>query len=925
MSFSLPQAWVLLLPLGLFLWKYGRRPGPPMWLRAALLVLVVGALSGPELRLADAGSDVVVVVDRSASMPRDVDRIAQELVTLLESQRRPGDRVGVIAFGREPRVEQPLSATGRFGGFTRPVDAEASDLSAALDASGALIPDERTGRVLVLSDGRATGVDARGAARRLAARGLAVDWRHMARPEPPLDVAVVSLDVPAAVAVREPFQFSAVVQASAAVTGTVRLERNGRVLVKGPFDFAPGANVLPLRDLVEEPGLVRYQLTVEAPGDGVRENDQGVAVLRVEGPPRVLLLTHQPQGTLAKALGETGLRVDVRAPFRLTLDALDGVGSVVLENVDANALGEPGLNALAAYVEQAGGGLVMTGGRGSFGEGGYRRSPVEPLLPVSLEMREEQRRASVALSVLMDCSCSMGATVPDGRTKMELAAEGVVAALTLLNPKDEASVHMVDTKAHEIFPLSPVEAGLPLDEVARGFSGGGGIYVGAALRVGRSEILRSEKPTRHVLLFSDAADSEEPDDYQRTLSELRGKDVTVSVIGLGSPKDPDADLLKEVAARGGGRIYFAEDAMSLPRIFSQETLTVARATFVDEPASIEAAPDLPLLGRLPSEGLPQVGGYNLTYLKPRASVGLRTLDTHAAPLLAMWPRGAGRTVAFTAEVDGPYTGELRQWSALRAALEAMVRWTLAGSAPLGEAVVRSERRGHLLRVTLDLPPGEPLPGALPTLVLLPGNGTSVPRERPLRWEDEDRLVAEVPLEGSGTWHPVVRLGSRALRAPPVTLPYAPEFEPGSAKEGLDLLRAVAAVGGGVERLSMTGLFMEAPESEGRWPLAPWLVGLALALLLAEVAVRRFLSAPRVRKVSAAAAGAQVAVRVAATRAAPPESAPRAPEPRSDTQKGPPESGAAAPTPEAEAPKPREGGVDSALEAARARSRRRLDR
>lgn len=165
MTFSLPQAWVLLLPLGLFLWKYGRRPGLPMWLRAALLVLVVGALSGPELRWADAGSDVVVVVDRSASMPRDVDRTAQELITLLESQRRPGDRLGVITFGREARVEQPLSNLGGFGGFTRPVDTEASDLSAALDAASALIPDERTGRVLVLSDGRATGVDARGAAR----------------------------------------------------------------------------------------------------------------------------------------------------------------------------------------------------------------------------------------------------------------------------------------------------------------------------------------------------------------------------------------------------------------------------------------------------------------------------------------------------------------------------------------------------------------------------------------------------------------------------------------------------------------------------------------------------------------------------------------------------------------------------------------
>ncbi|MFP2964011.1 VWA domain-containing protein, partial [Myxococcus sp. 1LA] len=745
----------------------------------------------------------------------------------------------------------------------------------------------------------------------LAARGLAVDWRHLARPEPPLDVAVVSVDVPAAVSEREPFQFSAVVYASEAVTGTVRLERNGRVLLQGPFDFQPGPNVLPLRDLVEEPGLVRYQLSVAAPGDGVVENDRGVAVLRVEGPPRVLLLTNQSQGTLAQSLSASGLQLDVRTPFRLTLDDLDGVGSVVLENVDANALGEPGLNALAAYVEEAGGGLVMTGGRNSFGEGGFRRSPVEQLLPVSLEMREEQRRASLALSVLMDASCSMGVTVPDGRTKMELAAEGVVAALTLLNPKDEASVHMVDTAPHEIFPLSPVEEGLPLDAVARGFSGGGGIYVGEALRTGREEILRSEKPTRHVLLFSDASDSEEPGDYQRTLAILREKDVTVSVIGLGLPSDPDADLLREVAHRGGGRVYFAEDAMSLPRIFSQETLTVARATFVDEPASLEGAPDLSLLGPLSADGLPQVGGYNLTYLKPRANVALRTLDSNGAPILAMWPRGAGRTVAFTAEVDGPYTGELRTWAALRATLEGMVRWTLAGATPVGDAVVRTERRGHLLRVTLDLPPGEALPGAAPTVVLLPGDGRASPVERPMRWEDEDRLVAEYPLEGSGTWHPVVRLGAKVLRAPPVTLPYAPEFEPGSAKAGLELLRALAAVGGGVERLSMTGLFKEAPESLGRVALAPWLVAVALAVLLAEVAVRRFLSAPRLR---AARASRAVETPGVASPAAPSVQAPRTAEPPL------PERDSATPP-----AKPAESSVDSALDAARARARRRLDR
>lgn len=919
MSFSLPQALVLLVPLGLFLWKLGRRPGPPMALRWALLLLAVGALAGPEWVLSHAGSDVVVVVDRSRSMPADAGRVASELVGLLESQRRPGDRVGVLSFGREARVEQPLSEVGRFGGFTRPVDAEASDLSAALDAAGALIPPGRTGRVLVVSDGRATGADARGAARRLAARGIPVDFRHVAREDSPLDVAVLSLDVPAVVTAREPFQFSGVAHASEPVTGTVRLERNGRVLVKGPFEFHAGPNLLPFRDLVDEPGLVAYRLTVEVPGDGVLENDVGQAVMRVAGPPRVLLLTDQPEGTLARALRSAGLLLEVRAPFPVTLDALDGVGTVVLENVDASRLSEPGLNALATYVEQAGGGLVMTGGRSSFGEGGYRRSPVEPLLPVSLELREEQRRTALAMSVLMDCSCSMGVQVPDGRTKMELAAEGVVGALTLLNPRDEASVHMVDTEVHEIFPLSPVEEGLPLGEVSRGFSGGGGIYVGVALREGREQILRSDKLTRHVLLFSDAADSEEPDDYLRTLTQLQGEKVTVSVIGLGTEKDPDAALLKEIAAKGGGRVYFAEDAMSLPRIFSQETLAVARATFVDEPTSLEAAPDLPLLGRLPALGLPQLGGYNLTYLKPQASVAMRTLDDNAAPVLALWPRGAGRVGALMAEVDGEFTGELRSWSGLRAALEGMVRWAMGGVGEAGEAVARSERRGNLLRVTLDFAPGEALPGALPSLVLLPGDGRGAPVEVPMRWEDEDRVAAEYTLPGSGTWHPVVRLGTRVLRAPPVTLPYAPEFEPGSAREGLEVLRAVAGVGGGVERLSMVGLFAEAPESEGRVALAPWLVGLAVAALLAEVAVRRFLSGPRHRRAVAPTATVTVPGMPAPPIARQPPAAEatgagRAPEA--------PATGESSPAAE----KPREErGVDSALEAARERARRRLGR
>src|SRR5581483_8760104 len=174
------------------------------------------------------------------------------------------DRLGVISFGRRARVELPLSATSSFGGFNAAVDAEASNLSGALDAAGDLIPVERTARVLVLSDGRATGLDARAAARRLAARGIPVDYRWIGRDDRGLDVAVTSLAAPAQVSAKEPFQLTATVHATGATKATVTLARQGKVLLRGERDVPAGRSTLTFGDLVDAPGLYAYQLQVEA-------------------------------------------------------------------------------------------------------------------------------------------------------------------------------------------------------------------------------------------------------------------------------------------------------------------------------------------------------------------------------------------------------------------------------------------------------------------------------------------------------------------------------------------------------------------------------------------------------------------------------------------------------------------------------------
>ena len=93
-----------------------------------------------------------------------------------------------------------------------------------------------------------------------------------------------------------------------------------------------------------------------------------------------------------------------------------------------------GGGALADFVTERGGGLLVTGGRASFGLGGYYKSSVEDCLPVTMELRQEHRKLGMALAISLDRSGSMQVRVPEGMRKMDLADLGTCAAVELLSP-----------------------------------------------------------------------------------------------------------------------------------------------------------------------------------------------------------------------------------------------------------------------------------------------------------------------------------------------------------------------------------------------------------------------------------------------------------------------------------------------------------
>ncbi len=357
-------------------------------------------------------------------------------------------------------------------------------------------------------------------------------------------------------------------------------------------------------------------------------------------------------------------------------------------------------------------------------------------------------------------------------------------------------------------------------------------------------LAQAHASTRHIILFADAADAEEPGAYRELLAQARAANVTCSVIGLGTPADVDAELLRDVARAGGGQIYFTNDAAELPRLFAQDTFAVARNTFVEDRTAFRLTAGLRGITSDAFSEPPPVGGYNLCYARPDANVAAVTLDEYAAPLAAVWPVGIGRAAVFTGEADGRFTGPFGQWPDAPRLLGALGAWAAGTASDLPDgALLTREIRDGICTVELHLDPErseDPLRG-VPRVRLLRGSpGASAVRETAtMRWITADRLALEVPLRGAETLLATVEWDDgRRYVLPPAALPYSPEYRPEPPDRGPAALSAIAAATGGRERLDVAGIWRDLPRNARWFELAPALALAAAAALLAEVFQRR---------------------------------------------------------------------------------------
>ena len=275
----------------------------------------------------------------------------------------------------------------------------------------------------------------------------------------------------------------------------------------------------------------------------------------------------------------------------------------MLVDVPATDLGADKMKLLQSYVRDVGRGLVMVGGKESFGAGGYTKTPLEETLPVDMDVRDRQKQPDVALVVVIDksgsmdaCHCNtanrdIGTAIP-GVPKVDIGKEAILRAVSALTERDEFGVVAFDENAHWIINTQPLAGVGDVEDQIAGINPNGTTNIFAGLSAAVEQLEHTTAQRRHIVLLTDGWSSS--GEYTDLLARMKAANITLCAVGAGGGASP---FLQTLAEQGGGRYYAATNPASIPDIFLKETQQVSGQQIVEEPFFPIQTGDSPILRR----------------------------------------------------------------------------------------------------------------------------------------------------------------------------------------------------------------------------------------------------------------------------------------------------------------------------------------
>ncbi len=809
-------------------------------IRGASVVVLLWGLTQPQFARWLDRQNVFFLLDMSDSVTLAARETGFRYATSALQGMKSGDRAGLIVFGGDPQLAEPLRQKPTFARPQAPTVTRATNIGRTIQLAPASFPLGEANRIVLISDGQENAGKAVVAAQAAKDVGAPIYFWPLNLTFPQ-EVVAEQLLLPTEIKFGEPFYAKVVVRSIKETAGRLSLYRNGEFLGSQVVHLTAGKNVLTYRQALEQAGVHVYQALIEAEGDVIEENNRAIGLTVVRGRPQVLLVERDPEQAtnLVSALRSQHIDVKVTGTDGLptTMAALEKYDGLILSNVSSLKMTKDQMVLVRDYVRDQGGGLIMIGGEETFGLGGFYRSPVEEALPVTMDVKQKVEIPSLAVMLVIDRSGSMAMGMKDNDkvNKLEAAKEAAHLIVDLLDERNEVGVLSFDTEFVWHFPLQPAKDKNAIHREISSIKAGGGTDGYPAVREAYKALYDRDALLKHVIFLTDGQMTR--GDFPSLIRRMVKDKITVSGVAIGS--DADLQLMADVAKWGHGRFYFTEETTTVPRIFTLETQLASKASLVEQPfRPAVTSPYHETIQDIDWTKAPPLGGYVATTVKGTAD---QILMTHQEdPLMAAWRYGLGRSVAFTADAKAKWGILWLRWREFSKFWAQTVRWTLRAGAR-SDTTARVERRDGQAVVTVD--------GIDPRGEFINFLDTQLGVVNPDKTQSVVELEQVAPGRYRGTFAArdegvyLAGLSQRkeqqliASQIVGTVVPYAQEYRELGPNEAL--LREVSELsGGGALGDAREAFTLNRRQSSVPTDLWPWLVVLVTSVLVPKTALRR---------------------------------------------------------------------------------------
>lgn len=743
-------------------------------LRCALVALLVVALAEPRLRRPNDSVTVLFLVDRSMSVPIEMEfnesetdrdrrwtRI-QQFVNSSVEQRGPlhrNDLAGGILFAKRPRLILPPGNVNKLilsDNLAGQMDANYTDVAAALKLAMASFPEGTGKRVVLFSDGNENLGNAEEQANLAKQNGVQIDvvplaegYRHQnevmvqAVEAPPQTTKGARLPVRVLLRNAHPNRI---------VFGKLELlqNRDGKERPigmvgrgeeeKSPYSvkLQPGLTGFTFRDKAEakkgeEEISYSYRAvfvpegssnpdntdrTVGLNGDRI-QNNRAMAHVIARGSRRVLFIEPDiapdgkfPHEHLIDQLRGAKFSVAPIVVGRLPLNKdeltvfLSNYDCVVIGDVPAEAFSKDQHETIRSNTYDQGCGLVFVGGKDSYGAGGYQKTPIEAALPVDCEIKAMKAAGRGGLVLVMHAS----EMAKGNDWQMRIAK----LAIERLSANDMVGVVYYDGNVRWQIPFQVVgeDKGRLYALVDRMVPGDMPDF-DPFLKASYDTLSDPQHglAVKHCIVISDG-DPSLGAIGRTALGNMKTDGITCTTVGVATHSPAEDGKLGEIAdsAARGGRYYNVKNPEDLPQIYMRESRRVSQSFMYTQRFN----PKL-VLRSGPTDKLdpplPDLHGFVRTTLKPSPLVemlveGPRTFD-QKFPILATWQYGVGRSAAFTSDAYAqpgvPTKAWDREWAGSEIYLkfwEQVVAWAMRGL-ETDRMILTTEYREGKVRVVVE--------------------------------------------------------------------------------------------------------------------------------------------------------------------------------------------------------------------------------